>query len=190
MHHTQKPYAWVYGQLIFWVEVLTQCYLVNCILTIFTFTPLCNFLFCVIKWKHMKRFFGGPFQLAPALGMICVNKNVHLVMQHLSLGSSTEGPTDTSKILIPMSRLWQEPPIYICLSPVKEASFMHPKWEGCIVINSLIFVVVCRNILYCINLGKNYLWTKPAPNKKRWRTILKNLTQAYSLVKRIYWKWI
>ena len=75
----------------------------------------------------MKRFFGGPFQLAPALGMICVYKHVHLVMQHLSLGSLTEGPTDTSEILIPMPRLGQEPPIYICLSPVKAASFMHPK---------------------------------------------------------------
>ena len=28
-------------------------------------------------------------------------------------------------------------------------------------------MVVGRNILYCLNLGKNYLWTKPASNKKR-----------------------
>ena len=44
---------------------------------------------------------------------------------------------------------------------------MHPKQEGCIVISSLIFVVVCKNILYCLNLGKNYLWTKQASNKER-----------------------
>ena len=31
--------------------------------------------------------------------------------------------------------------------------------------NSLIFAVVRRNILYCLHLGKNYLWTKPASNK-------------------------
>ena len=59
--------------------------------------------------------------------MICVNKNVHLVMQHPLLGSMTEGPTETSEILIPMSRPGQEPSIYICLSPVKTADFMHPK---------------------------------------------------------------
>ena len=28
-------------------------------------------------------------------------------------------------------------------------------------------MVVCKNILYCLNLGKSYLWTKPASNKKR-----------------------
>ena len=50
----------------------------------------------------MKRFIGGSFQLAPALGMICVNKNVHLVMQHTSLESMAEGPTDTFEILVPM----------------------------------------------------------------------------------------
>ena len=49
MCHTQKPYVWVYGQLIFWVEVLTQCYLVNCTLTLFTFKPYHNFFFHVIK---------------------------------------------------------------------------------------------------------------------------------------------
>ena len=35
---------------------------------------------------------------------------------------------------------------------------MYPKWKGCIVINSLIFVVVSKSILLCLNLGKNYLW--------------------------------
>ena len=99
----------------------------------------------------------GLFNLPPALGMICVYKNVRLVMQHPLLGSLTEGPTDTSKVLVPMPRPGQEPSIYICLCPVKAADFMHPKWEGCIVINSLIFVVICRNIFYCLNLGKNYL---------------------------------
>ena len=79
----------------------------------------------------------------------------------------TEGPTDTSDILLPMPKHGQEPSIYICLSPVKTADFMHPKREECIVINSLIFVVVCKNILFFLNLDKNYLWTKPASNKKR-----------------------
>ena len=84
-------------------------------------------------------------------------------MQHPLLGSMTEVSTDTSKILILMPRPGQEPSIYICLNHVKAADYvnhvMHPKREGYIVINSLIFVVVWRNILYCLNLGKNYLWT-------------------------------
>ena len=44
---------------------------------------------------------------------------------------------------------------------------MHPKLEERIVINSLIFVVVCKNILNGLNLGENYLWTKSALNKKK-----------------------
>ena len=28
-------------------------------------------------------------------------------------------------------------------------------------------MVVCKNILFFLNLDKNYLWTKPASNKKR-----------------------
>ena len=28
-------------------------------------------------------------------------------------------------------------------------------------------MVACKNTLYCLNLGKNYLWTKPASIKKR-----------------------
>ena len=107
----------------------------------------------------------GLFSLSPTLGIICVNRNVHLVMQHPSLGSMTKGPTDRSETLIPMLKPGQKPSIYICLSPVKTADFMHPKWEGCIVINSLIFVVVSKNILYCLNLGKNYLSAKPTSNK-------------------------
>ena len=75
----------------------------------------------------MKRFFGRSFQLVPALGMICVNENVHLVMQHPLLGSMPEGSTDTSEILIPMPKPWQEPSIYICLSPVETADSMHPQ---------------------------------------------------------------
>ena len=59
--------------------------------------------------------------------MICVNKNVHLVMQHPSLGSMTEGSTHKPAILIPMPKLGQEPSIYICLSPAKMVDFMHPK---------------------------------------------------------------
>ena len=106
----------------------------------------------------------GLFNLSPTLGMICVSKNVHLIMQHPSLGSVTEGPTDTSEILITMPRPEQELSIYIFLSIANTVDFMHSKWEGCIVINSLIFVVVSRNILYCLNLGKNYPWTA---NKKK-----------------------
>ena len=86
-------------------------------------------------------------------------------MQHTLLGSMTKRTTNKPEILIPIPRPGQEPSIYICLSPAKTADFMHPKWERCITINSLIFVVVCRNILYCLNLGKNYLWTKPTLNK-------------------------
>ena len=87
-------------------------------------------------------------------------------MQHLSLGPMTEEPIDKPEILMPMPKPGEERSIYICLSHVKTADFMHPKWEGCIIINSLIFVVLCKNILYCLNLGKNYLWTRPASNKK------------------------
>ena len=66
-----------------------------------------------------------------------------------------------------MPRPGQEPSIYICLNPVKTVDFMHPKLEERIVINSLIFVVVCKNILNGLNLGENYLWTKSALNKKK-----------------------
>ena len=111
-------------------------------------------------------------------------KIVHLIMQHPSLGSMTEGPTHKPEVLIPMPKPGQEPSIYICLISVKMVEIMHPKWEAYIVINSLICVVVCKNILYCLNVSKNYLWTKPASNKKRGRGILKNLIQAYPLVKR------
>ena len=72
-------------------------------------------------------FLVGLFNFSPALGIICVNKNVHLVMQHPSLGPMTEGSTGTSEILISMPRPGQEPSIYICLSPVTTAGFMHPK---------------------------------------------------------------
>ena len=113
-------------------------------------------------WKD---YLVGLFSLSPTLGVICVNRNVHLVRQHPSLGSMTKGPTDRSETLIPMPKPGQKPSIYICLSPVKTADIMHPKWEGFIVINWLIFVVVSKNILYCLNLGKNYLSTKPASNK-------------------------
>ena len=110
--------------------------------------------------------------------MICVNKNLHLVRQHPSLGSMTKGPTYKPEILIPMPRPGKEPSIYICLSPVKTADFMHLQWEGCIVINSLIFVVVCRNILYCLNLGKNYLWTKTSSIIKKMTGYIKELHTA------------
>ena len=49
MCHTQEPYAWVYGQLVIRIEVLRQCYLLNCILTLFTFKPQRDLFFCVIK---------------------------------------------------------------------------------------------------------------------------------------------
>ena len=144
MCHTQNSYAWFYGQLIFWAA---SFYSVSSNENIWK-----DFLVCL-------------FNLSPALGMIYVNKNVHLVMQHPSLGSMTERPIDKPEILIPTPKLGERPSIYICLSPVKMVDFMHPKWKGCIIINSLIFFIVSRNILYCLNLGKNYLWTKPASNK-------------------------
>ena len=59
----------------------------------------------------LRNFLVGLFNLSAALGMICVNENVHLVMQHPSLGSMTEGPTNTSETLIPMPRPGQEPSI-------------------------------------------------------------------------------
>ena len=59
----------------------------------------------------------GLFSLSLALGMMRVNKNAHLVMQHPSLGSMTEGPTDTFAILMPMPMPGQEPSFYICFSP-------------------------------------------------------------------------
>ena len=77
----------------------------------------------------------------------------------------TEWSTDTSEILMLMPKSGQESSMYIRLSPVKTTDFMHSKWERCIVINLLIFVVVGRNNLYCLYLCKNYLWTKPASKK-------------------------
>ena len=75
----------------------------------------------------MKALHGGSFQLVSSPGNDSVNKNVHLLMHHPSLGSMTAGPTVTSEILIPMPKPGQKPSIYICLSPVKTADFMHPK---------------------------------------------------------------
>ena len=88
----------------------------------------------------------GFFILSLALGMTCVNKNVYLIMQHPSLGSMTEGPIDTSEILMPMPKFEQGLSIHIFLSSAKMVDSMHPKVEGCIVVNSLIFAVVSRNI--------------------------------------------
>ena len=59
--------------------------------------------------------------------MICVNKNVHLIMQHPLLGSMAEGPFDASEILMPIPKFEQELSIYIFLSPAKMVDFMHPK---------------------------------------------------------------
>ena len=119
--------------------------------------------------------------LSPALGKICINKNVHLIMQHPSLGSMTEGPTDTSEILIPMPRPGQELSIYICLNPVKTAGFMHPKWEGCIVINSPIFVVVCKEHFVLpkfrqkLSMDKNQHQIKKKNNRVHQRTSHKHM---------------
>ena len=68
MCHIQNPYAWFYGQFTFWVEILAQCYLVNSILTLFTLKPNRNFFFCIIKWKHMKKFFRGFLQFVSNAG--------------------------------------------------------------------------------------------------------------------------
>ena len=147
MRHTQEPYARVYEQLIFWFEVLTQCYLVYCILTFSPSNLTATFSSVSSNDNIWKDFLAGLLKLSLALGMICVNKNVHLVLQHPSLVSVAEGPTDTSEILITMPKLWQKLFIYNCFSP---------KWEGFIVINSLIFVAVSKNILNCLNFVKNY----------------------------------
>ena len=167
MYHTKKPYTWVYGQLIFWVEVLTQCCLEIASWPFSSSNFAATFSSISSNENTWKDFLVGLFKLSPALGMICVNKNMHLAMQHPSSGAMTAGPTDTSEILIPMPMPGQEPSTYICLSPAKIADFMHPKWERCIVINSLVFVVVCKNILYCLNL-------EPASNKKRMTGYIKN----------------
>ena len=124
----------------------TQCFLVNCILTLFAFKLHHNFLLCANKWKDITGSLVGFFNLSRALGMICFNKNVYPVTQHPSLGSMTEGPIDTPEILMPIPKFRQELSIYVFLSPAKMVDFMHPKREGSIVINSLIFVLVRRNI--------------------------------------------
>ena len=92
-------------------------------------TSLQPFLSCHQIKTHEHFFFGwgGLFNLPLALGMIYVNKNVHLIMQHPPLGSMTESTTNTPEILIPMTRHGQELSIYISLSSIKTADFMHPK---------------------------------------------------------------
>ena len=47
-------------------------------------------------------------------------------MQHPSLGSMTEGPIDTSEILMPMPKFGQKLSIYIRLNPVKIDDLTHP----------------------------------------------------------------
>ena len=84
----KKPYEWVYRQLIFGVEVLTERYLVNCIFSLFTLKSHHKSSFCVIKWKDS---LVGLFKLSPTLGMICINKNVHLVMNILRQGRWLNG---------------------------------------------------------------------------------------------------
>ena len=184
MCHTQEPYTWVDGQLLLWVEVLTQWYLVNCVLALFTFKPHRNLFFCVIKWKHMKRFLGVVFQIVPNLLMICCSKKVHFTRKHTSLGSIIGEFIDPFEILIPMPKFGQKLSIYICLSPVKMVDFMDPKWEGFVILNSFIFVVVSKNTLYCLNLGKNYPCTKAASNEK-WRDISRKLIQPHSPTPRV-----
>ena len=187
MCHTQKSYAWIHVQLISWVEVLTQCYLINYTLNLFTLKPHPNFFFCAIKRNTWKDSLVGLFNLSPALGMICVNKNVHLLMQHPSLRSIIEGPTDTSEILILMPRPGQELFIYICLNPVKTADFMHPKWEGnfgCI--KSSNFVVVCKKHFVLPKFRQKLSMDKNQHQiKKEWPGTWKNHTQAYSSVKQM-----
>ena len=130
-------------------------------MTFFTFKPHRKFFFCIIKWKHIKRFLGGSFQpVASPLNDMCQQKCTPRNGVYPSLGSMTEGPTDTSEILILMSRPGQKPSIYICLSVVKMVDFMHPKWEECIVTNSLIFVVVSRNIFALPKFGKELSMNK------------------------------
>ena len=69
----------------------------------------------------------GFFNLLPALGMICVYKNMHITTQHPSLGSMNEGPIDTSEVLIPILKFEQELSIHICFNLVKIDDLTHPK---------------------------------------------------------------
>ena len=48
-------------------------------------------------------------------------------MKHPSLGSMTEGPIDTSEILMPIPNFEQEPSIHIFFSPAKMVDFLQPK---------------------------------------------------------------
>ena len=100
----------------------------------------------------MKRFLGGSFQLVPSPGNDMCQQKCTPCNATFFVGSMIGGPTDTSKILMPIPRPGQEPSIYISLIPVRTT-------------DSLIFVVVCKNILYCLNLGRDYLWTRAASNK-------------------------
>ena len=90
------------------------------------------------------------FSLSPILGMMCCRKKEHLTRQHPSLEPITAEFIDTFEILIQMPKFGQELSICICLSPVKIVDFIHQKWERCIVINLLIFVVVSQNISNCL----------------------------------------
>ena len=120
------------------------------------------------------------FKLSQILGIICCGKKLLFTRQSPSLGSIIAGFKDTFEILIAMPIFGQELSIYICPSPVKMVDFIHSKWEGCIFINSLIFVVVSRNILYRLNLGKNYPSTKVWSNKKNDRLYQKPHTTIFT----------
>ena len=76
----------------------------------------------------------------------CCNKNVHLVRQHPSLGSMIARSTDTREISMSIPKFGQGQSIYICFNRVRIEDFTHPKWEGCRVISSIIFVVIRENI--------------------------------------------
>ena len=79
-------------------------------------TSLQLFLQCHQMKKYEKLFWWVFFNLSPAFGMICHNKNVRFMMQNPSLGSLTEDPIDTSENLMLIQRFGQELSIYICFS--------------------------------------------------------------------------
>ena len=172
--HTLTPYAWVYGQFIFWVEVLT---VLSCKLHLGPFhLQTSPQLFLLRHQKDSLVFF---FKLSPALGMICCRKEVHLTRQHPSLGSIIAELIDAFEVLISMPKFGQELPVYIFLSLVKTIDFMHPNWEGFIIIHSFLWflartfgIAPVKDHLKCVsfmisvvpmkdNLKCPFMWLSP-----------------------------
>ena len=90
-------------------------------------------------WKD---FLVGFLSLPPKLGIICVNKNVHIATQHPLLESMIAELTCTSEISESIPRFGQELSICICFNRVKIDDLTHPDREGCSITNSLILVIL------------------------------------------------